>query len=311
MIVPWSMLEYTEGVYTYGSGDSAIGFALVDQLVAACAAAGKQFMIGYSDRSFGGPQTYSSPNSFGTLPAYFDTLNTATGAPGYIDAPSGTTWDALMVIAKVWDPAVTARAVALVQAYGARYDSNPHFEMFASSETAVATPNGVAGFSPGAYLTQLEAWMSAARAAFPTTQIRVSANYMGDIALMQQLTASMLANRITDGGPDTAPGRELDANVVFNGQQGGKSYINSIGWVSEMQYPELTDSIGGPFSPSTLYNYAMTGTASTGGSMQPQYFVWFDNTYAGPSGTYTTWPQILTYINSINGAVNRTKPSTY
>jgi hypothetical protein len=310
LVLPWSHLEFAENVYSQGAGDQAQGFALIDELLAACRDAGLQFMLGVEERSFGNPQTYSASSSFGKLPPYFDELRGSTGAPGYVDAPSGTTWKGnLQMIAKLWDPAVMRRYIALAQAYGARYDAHPNFEMWATSETAIGVPVDEGGFSNDAYVAQLQAWIPAARAAFPTTGLRISTDFLDTPAQFTALFSSAVPYAIAMGGPDvwvkfsTFPGT---ANLVFSGYEEGTNYRGVLPWVSELR----TRDESGVWTPVQLFDYAISGGVATGGQMQSNYFIWsFDA--AGQAPKAFTNAQILEFIASINGAVNFTKPSTY
>src|SRR4029077_7237658 len=119
----WSQLELAENVYTGGPG-SGQGFDMVDQHIAACQFAGLQYILHYEDRAFGNPR--AGAKSYGILPPYFDSLVCGDGAPGYVsyNPPIGTL---LVMSVKALDPVVTALAMALDAAYGARYDSNPTF----------------------------------------------------------------------------------------------------------------------------------------------------------------------------------------
>ena len=311
LIQAWSDLEFAQDVYTQGSGSNAQGFAMIDQLLAACKNAGLQFILGYEDRMFGAAQTYSARTSFGQLPGYFDTLNTASGAPGYHDAPSGTTFmdQGLVMIAKVEDPAVTARAIALVSAYGHRYDANPNFEMFRTPETANAAFPSSSQYDQ--YVTQLQAWMAAARAAFPHTGLSVSANFMDTPAQFTALFSTAITYSVGMGGPDTWPAFTRfsgTSNLVFTDQYGGTDYRGTLPWISEVQQPD-EDGHRSP-SPLATFNFAMSGDPSTGGSTNPNYFIWaLDATYQGPNAF--TNPQILAFVASVNGAINSRPPSVY
>jgi hypothetical protein len=311
---PWSSLEFAENVYTQGSGSSAQGFAMIDQLLTACKNAGLQFVLAYEDRSFGGPTTYSAPPKagyFGVLPDYFDTLD--GGSPGYLDAPSGTTFqgEGLQQAADVLNPVVTARAVALVTAYGQRYDSNPNFEMFRTPETSDAALTSSGQFD--AYVAQFQVWMKAARAAFPTTGLSITANFLDNVGEYTALLGTAVTYSIGIGGPDaypnisgypnTFPGT---SNVNFNGYVSGTDYRGVLPWIAEVQTPDE----GGNASMATLYAEMMTGSLATGGSMQPQYVFWsFNASYMGPNAF--TNAQILAFIASVNGAVNSKAPSSY
>jgi hypothetical protein len=307
LITSWANLEFAQNVYTQGSGSSAKGFAMLDQLLMACANSGLQFMLGVNDRCFGAAKIYTTPSSFGTLPLYFDTL--LSGSPGYIDAPSGTTWTgSLEMIALMWNSTVMARYIALTQAYGARYDSNSHWEMWATSETSVGAPAGTGGFSFPAYIAQLEAWMPAARLAFPTSGLRISTNFFNTGAQFNGLFNAAIPYGICMGGPDVklnlpgSPPFGGTANTVFNGYQGGADYRGVLPWAAEVQYPDLDGSA----TEAQLYAEMMTGSLVTGGSMLPQYFIWS----ASSKSSQFTLAQTLAFIAG-NNPVNVTRPSSY
>jgi hypothetical protein len=305
LIQPWSNLEFAKGVYTQGSGSAALGFAMVDQLVAACAAVGKHFILGYEDRSFGAAQTWTTPTSFGQLPPYFDTLD--SGSPGYVDAPSGTTFmsEGLQMIADVWNPVVTARAIALATAYGERYDTNANFEMFSTPETAVSAPE-VGNYD--AYVTQLQAWMAGARAAFPHTQLRISSNFLDTAAQFTSLFATATTYGVGQGGPDVkldlvgSPPFSGTSCLVFNGSLGDKDYRGILPWISEVQYPDLN----GAATEAQLYDFTMTGNVMKCGSMGPNYFIWS----AASESSMFTLAGTLAFISTVKGVVNATRPTS-
>ena len=307
LIQSWSALEFAQGVYTGGAG-SGQGFDMVDQLLSACQAAGLQFILGYEDRAFGGPQNYSSPTSFGQLPDYFDTLE--NGSPGYLDAPSGTTFqgEGLQMIADVTNPLVTQRAIALASAYGHRYDSNPNFEMFRTPETANAAFTG--GGQYDQYVQQLISWMAGARAAFPHTGLSISANFLSSASQFNTLFNAAEHYAVGMGGPDTWPDFSTYAgtsNLVFNGDLGGTDYRGVLPWIAEVQEPDENGNHG---SPQEIYDFAMTGSPSTGGSERPSYFIWsFGASWQGANAF--TNDQIVNFIASVNGVVNTSRPSTY
>jgi hypothetical protein len=201
------------------------------------------------------------------------------------------------------------RYIALTKAYGARYDANRNFEMLATSETAIGVPFGVGGFKEAAYIAQLQSWMAAARAAFPTSGLRVSANFLSTVEQMTTLFATAERYAVGVGGPDvkvdfsTFPST---SNLVFSGYQGTADYRGVLAWISEVETPDES----GVSTPAQLYAYAMSGDITTGGSTHPNYFIWaFDATYLGPRAF--TNSQILAFISSINGAINSTRPSSY
>lgn len=292
----WSDIETnTRGVYDW---------TILDQIVNAASGIGKKVMLIVKFQYFGTSPT--SPN--GRFPTYLATVQ--SGSPGY------TVWDGvnpaspagnLILVANLWNAATMAAYTQLGQAIANRYKNNPAVEMFGIGETSIAILPG-SGYSTSSWITQLKGWMTAMRTAWPNTAVRVETNYLDTDAQMQDLIAHAYQNLIACGGPDNYS-RTYQSNPIFTGFTGGIDYRNRIPWVSESQYP--ASSSGGPSATSSqIYQHNVSGALSAGGSTQPQYFVWFNNTFTN-SGAYHTFPaETLPFIRSINGACNTTNPYT-
>lgn len=288
-------------------GDYTAGFAKADLYRNAAAAAGKKLMIDPKFQYFG-----SSPTSIsGKFPQYLTTID--SGNPGYSLWPGGTPWNGnLILVAHLWKSTVMPAYIALGQAYANRYKDDPVVEMWSTGETAIDAPSG-SGYTAAGWLTQLKLWMTAMRAAWPNTAVRVPTNYLGSDAQMQELIAHALVEKIACGGPDNYS-RVYQSNPIFTGFNGGIDYRNRIPWVSESQYP--ASSSGGPdagdpdVSSSTIYAHNFSGALSAGGSTNGNYVIWFNNTYTGnPPGTYHTYPaETEPFIAGISGACNTTNP---
>jgi len=333
LIQPWIWFEPSMNVYSSGAGDTAQGFAALDQLLAASKANGFQLIVGLTGKVFG---TYKSPpaGSYGALPAYFDALECADGAPGYINA-SGLASGHLVMTAKVYDPAVTARYNAVVKAYGERYDSNPSFEMF---RDATESANGLFNKEQVAALpAQYVAWAANARKYFPTTGISLTINFMNTSGQIAQIYEGVLPYAVFVGGPDTF-GRGINtaytpgsgkyngiANIVFNGyidrdgNSPGVDFRGKLGWFAETETPEEI-YLGGAHglanqSPLNVYNEMMgnsddiaPGTLASGGDMRPQYFIFSLNASWQNKGW--TDSEMQSFI-AAGHPVNTTRPSTY
>src|ERR1700733_10974767 len=289
---------------------------MVYQILAACRSANLQFILGYEDRAFGGnTPSNGSVGSEGVLPQYFDTLE--DGQPGYLDAPPGTTFngEGLQMIADVTNPQVTAREIALVSAYGHRYDSNANFEMFRTPETANASFGSQGQYDQ--YVQQLIQWMAAARAAFPTSGISISSNFLDSAAELQTLYNAGENYAIGFGGPDVFEG--LGSNpfpgtdmIVFNGYMGpggpGEGAIDYRGKLMRVAEAQTPDESGLRGSMQQFYDEQMTGSLASGGSLKPNYYVWsFGAGYMGPDAFSNDG--ILAFIASVNGVTNTTRPS--
>jgi hypothetical protein len=312
LIVLWSNLEFAEGVYTGGPG-SGQGFDLVDQLLGAATAANLQLMIGVQGKVFGtGPFTGSD----GALPPYFDTAKDSTGvAPLYLSSQTGVV-GSLLVSPKNYDPVVTARRIALVQAYGARYDSDPHFEMWSDEDE---TANGLYTSSAqyDGNVTQDIIWAAAARKAFPTSGLRLTTNFVDTAQQFNTLFNGIIPYGIAVGGPDvnvdlpegTAPAYSNafpgTDSIVFNGFLGGMDYRGVLPFVAETQWGDIPVAYG-PSYLTTLYTELFSGALGSGGSLMPNYWL-IDAVNQGPGWSPTAVAEWM----GAAGPLNTTRPSSY
>jgi hypothetical protein len=224
--------------------------------------------------------------------------------------------------ARIWQKATSDRLIALTNAYGARYNSHPNFEMFTIGETSVNVSEGKDGYSLGALDEQLTRQMSAARAAFPNTAVRLGANWYGSDGWMIALLKRAAEMDIAVGGPDVVPRSAVQSNQVFTGASAGSTDLRGIvPFVAEVQSPSLGGKVG-TYTAEQLYLAAMEGVSTRSGgatgsgtavfrAVEPQYFVWYVNTWSG--GAEQKWDSgILPYIRKINGAVfSTTCPKGY
>jgi hypothetical protein len=277
--------------------DYSPGFAIVDALLAEATADNLQFMIGIQGKVFG--NCVGNKGSDGALPAYFDTMKDSTGAaPLYLFATNNTVSGSLCVSPKNYDSVVTARRIAMVQAFGARYDANHNFEMWNDEDE---TANGLYTSSSqyDGDVTQDIVWAAAARQAFPTTGLRLTTNFMATPLEFANLFAGIVPYGIAVGGPDTTVNLPVypftggvslgTSNIVFNGYAGSlataanpkqgvvKDYRGVLPWVAETQYGDTKPATSVAYM-TTLYSDAMNdGGANAGvqygGSMMPNYWL--------------------------------------
>lgn len=288
-------------------GNYATGFANVDYMISKLQACGKRLMIKYLDRTFGGPHTGTPTASSEAwlIPSYIMTDSTYGGSVspyGIVYSPVGVSWTGgLKTAARFWEAPVNDRLIALAQAYGARYNSNSYFEMWASEETAAAVPTSQ-GFSGSAHITQIKRQLAATSVAFPNTQVRLLANFVaGDMVDLIAYCYSLRNCAI--GGPDPelplpTISRTITGNRVFRGLDGGTDKRGATAWVAEQQDFGMIASSGGyDEPPSDISTYQQ-------GTMHNNYMVWAHN------ADYVS--EIVPYIASSSGAVySLTCPTNY
>lgn len=222
----WGKLETTQGNYQ-------AGFDYLDADIAALSARGLKMILMLSPAEFSSQPFTASAT---LVPDYIRGGTYATTG-GYVGNVGGlvagpTAWYANLRHAPVVD-----RWIALIQALGARYDTNPHVEaVLCTVESAVPTnatyprPDGMTDNQfRDATLTQWKRIGRAARLAFPNTLVTVMANYMTD--RLDDLLEDAEAGRYGIGGPDlypnpyVYPGGSLHslpgATKIYMGVEGG------------------------------------------------------------------------------------------
>lgn len=290
----WATLEDA------GGGTYVAGFNTIDQLVQACANAGKKFMLAFFPQSYGSTVPASAS---GVLPHYFETLTCSDGlTPGYAKWPGGAAWAGNLIIsAMFWDPIVMGKFIAMTQAYAARYENNPTFILFhGPGETSIGVPLNTRGYTPSALTAQYVRWNVAGRLAWPTTGLRLETNFIATAnqALMQQMVDSCAVNRVMCGGPDVKVNSGVSANSTFTGTTGTRDYRGINGFVSEIQTPDFN-----AFTPTTampaIFNWGENGNPAQGGSTRANYYMCWRNTWNGAPRTYPLWDaNILPFIRA-------------
>ena len=327
----WSKFENPNlvgGAAQYdGSWDSSgnSGFAYVDAMLAKCAAMSppRHWMMHLSTYGFAGsgkPTTF--PSSF--MPTYLggSTYGANTAASNGL---FGGAWIncyasglSVAYFARFWNAAVMDRLIALMQAYGARYDGHPLFEMVSCiNESTTPTQTG---YTDAAAITQYLRYFPAGYAAFPTTQRRFWGNYLQDSANCKQLIDAAIASYWAIGGPDcvnetgTNP-RAFPFNRAYRGINPvtlavDPTYTNYVGkgvWVAEFEPDEMMPRSGAA-GPATFGSNNWTDYVAQALQQGTQYTTCFDNTYGGnndkrmltsPSGSH---PDALDYFTSVFAA---------
>jgi hypothetical protein len=292
------------------AGDYSAGFALIDGLLAKLASmpTPKRLMILFWDSAYGtaggGPPT-------NLLPQYI--IDMPNGA---VVAPQGSHWaGSLVAMARLDNPAVIDRLIALAQAYGNRYNSNPLVEMYSPESESSVSSN--AGLNMPVFYTQMKRLYAAAAQAWPNTALRWNLNYTpgnNDRVMLDLFAAARALPQSVIGGPDPeiplplqpdypADTRTIQANKVFRGLQSASTNLQAyedlrgkIPWVGEYQG---APRIGvGSVLPADFGTYEIN-------VMHAQYLVYLYNTWA-PSNTQPNdphkWMAQLAYIDSTHGA---------
>jgi hypothetical protein len=308
IIFKWSELEGSKGDYS-------AGFAAIDRLLAKLASLPnpKRLMISVIERSFGtaggGP-----PN--GLLPQYIlDMPN------GYAVAAPGSSWSgALNAIARLDNPAVMDRLIALAQAYGQRYNSNPLVEMYTPMDESAVS--GGAGLNFSSYVTQIQRLYAATSQAWPNTLVRWRLNFApNEDAMLTLMSFARTLPNSAIGGPDPeiplplpssypSSVRVIQANMMFRGLQPISSAAiqkyedlrGKMPWVGEYQGAPRFGA--GYVLPNDFGNYEIN-------VMHASHLVYLYNTwspYGSSSSDPHKWWAQLAYIDSTNGQTSAVTP---
>ena len=233
------------------AGDYASGFALVDAEIAKLRSIGKRLILSILPNAF--TVFTSSPVSY--FPTYMQ------AAPyGLVRHATGWTFAR-------WKAADMDRFIALMAAYGARYDSHPAMEMIlAGAETTIgfnATYPAPAEWTADNELTQHIRLFAAMRDAWPTTVVMANTNWIkGGTTYMQQLFAALPQLRLGAGGPDQFPHpyvypggtshNDAESDRVYTGEEGGINYRGVIPYMNQNQDPSYGGKEGS-YLPSEIY----------------------------------------------------------
>jgi hypothetical protein len=110
------------------------------------------------------------------------------------------------LIARVWDPVVVDRFIALLSVVGERFDSHPHFEGLRTAESAPGIAQDEPDFEVEDYVAQMKRVASAARDFMPHTVLYTGMNYIpGGVANLDLVGAHIAQVGGGIGHPDTRP----------------------------------------------------------------------------------------------------------
>jgi hypothetical protein len=202
LYVWWYEIEKSKGVYDFSVID-----VYLNKLKTLSTP--KRLVVRIMDRRFGGT------SNTGIIPSYMLSDPTYKGGIAY-QAPNNC------YVARLWEPAVMDRMIALYRALGTRYNADPYLEGFATEETSIGFSSGQvpSGYSTAALLKQFLRFASSARATMPQTNIFMGTNFLGSDADMGTLIQALYENDLGAGGPSTIPNRYIQSQKVWTGGTG-------------------------------------------------------------------------------------------
>jgi hypothetical protein len=259
----WSALEPSKGVYDFAEIKSDLAWA---------AANGMQLIVMVEDRTF-------TPEK--TIPVYLQKYQLPSRSGGYCTVR--------------WAPDVITAWIAMVQAMGKQFDSNPHFEGLATQETSLGFSSAQLNqfaFTPEKYRDGYIKELTAAAAAMPTSRIFWMMNFFyGNQSYIGQVASAVASKGVAMGGPDVWPDNKALASRTypFYTQMFGKMPL--FGQVEGLCYdePHMTSGFKTKYWTMTeLFNYART-------KMHVNYMFWVRMPVAPAPGAYS-WLDALKVV---------------
>ncbi len=316
----WGQLETdTEGNYTRG-------FAYIDAILAHLAAMSPQkrlLLVLVNDAN--------STICSNTTLAFSTSNNQSMFIPRYLRQQglvAVNNRDACVI--KFWDATLASKFTAMVEAYGARYDSHPLFEGWVIGSPKETSGLGtVTGYTAAAYFTQMTSIMTAAKAAFPTTNMILATN--GGAITVSQWITWQANNGVGQGGPDVAPSctvADINCSGGFNNISGSTSTLQQSYYYSStvtkgvsphiffVEASELgLNSVGqtGGYSPQALGNFCNGTTVGMTGSsfnLGCTHIAWAANESYGTSAQKWT-TGIKPWIDANPAVANSECPSAH
>lgn len=305
----WAFLEGDN------AGDYSAGFAAVDTILAKARSCNKRVMVQISERVFNTPAAdptvgylvatypaYLLTSAYGVCCGVLDATGTELQFGGVITGRGNGAFSGEIAIARLSDAAVMDRLIALSNAYAARYDGNPYFEMLSIGESAVPSWPGL---SLPAMYDQIKRFYTAVATAWPHTMGRMVLNYTNSDPSMKDLIDACLSlSNCVVGGPDPelpATGnitRTIQANEIFRGAECSgctpRDYRGVMAWVGEQQYLGLEDAWNQ--APSAIAAYQKN-------TMRDSYMIWV--------GFSPRLSDILTQINADNSVAITACPKNF
>jgi hypothetical protein len=242
----WYDLEKSKGVYDF-SGIDAYLAKLKAQPTR------KQLVIRIIDRKF------NTTSAWGIVPNY---LRTSYYNGGVVRSATG-------YVARLWEPAVMNRLIALYTAIGRRYDGDVRFEGLATEETTLSLlspyPSGYSHTKLGYQYKRLTA---AARSAMPHSNLFLGTNWIGSVSVMQDLIGSLAGTQSAAGGSNVIPGKKSLGQRVWTGEYGA-DYRWHLALSSGVEAGELRN-----FTPKQINDWAYN-------TLRLHHLFWVRNTWAG------------------------------
>jgi hypothetical protein len=208
-------------------------------------------------------------------------------------------------VARLWDPVVMDRVIALYRALAKRFNREPYFEGITTAETSLSinleTPPP--GYSREALAGQFKRLMTESRKAWPNTNVFFFTNYL--VGELEGLISHAHETRIGVGGPDVTPRAPSYGARIIMGIDGGVRYVGKLPIAFAVQSPELCGKEGCNL-PRDLYAHAVNDLGAN-------YIFWlrFGTNKDTPTEKYSWREGMLPVIRASGGKTNPACPGNF
>jgi hypothetical protein len=229
----WKDLETSRGVYD---------FSRIDVYLERLARYNKRLVVRVMERKF------NTTSTSGIIPSY---LMTSTYRGGLTRSRTG-------YVARLWEPAVMDRLIALYRAMGSRYNGNRYFEGIATEEATLSLPSTLpSGYTDSGLANQYIRLVTNSRSAMPNTAIFMNSNWLGSVAIVSNLIQGLVRPYGAVNSSNTVPGKLNHGQTVWTGggSMGGE-YRGLLGIATSVEGAEL----GGNWATSLRPRSAATPT---------------------------------------------------
>ncbi|MBN1239652.1 MAG: hypothetical protein JXB36_14205 [Gammaproteobacteria bacterium] len=210
-------------------------------------------------------------------------------------------------LARIWDPAVTDRLIALYEAMAEEFDGDPYFEgIMPIRETATNGRIRDDSFSEDAYIRQLKRLAEGAAAAFERSNVVMPVNWLGGQRNVDELIEFNAKLGLGQGGPDVLPEglaeQRVPAYDTLEGISTGVAYRDRMPVLYSIESTQLGGSLCKRCLPQDLHAFAETRLKAT-------HLFWTRHDYRGSPAQQ--WHEgILPWINK-NPLQNKACPANY
>jgi hypothetical protein len=277
----WADLEPRKGVYDFSQIESDLAYLSSMKTP-------KRLVAQIMDRRF----NVSDPN--GIVPDYL--VNDPEYAGGIVRTKNG-------FVARLWDRRVMDRLIALYKALGQRFNDEPYFEGIATEETALGLETFPPDYSRPALAEQFKRLLTAARAAWPNTNVFMYTNYL--VGELEGIIRHAHETRCGVGGPDVTPRAPSYGARIIMGIDGDVRYVGKLPIAFAVQSAELCGKEGCNL-PKDIYRYALS-------ELGVNYLFWvtFGTSRDTATEKYSWRDGMLPVIRASNGKTNAACPSSF